>query len=81
MQYEWNNEGEKEIPEEERAEEEEVETVGEVEEEDDIQEDEDDIQEDEDVSEEELEEGFNDESRERSLEPSEPGYDVVSYLG
>eukprot|EP00092_Neocalanus_flemingeri_P004682 GFUD01005046.1.p1 GENE.GFUD01005046.1~~GFUD01005046.1.p1 ORF type:complete len:981 (-),score=378.58 GFUD01005046.1:1508-4450(-) len=68
-QYEWNNEGEKEIPEEEALSEE-IEPAGEISDDEDIQEDEED-------REDELEEGSNDESGERRLELSEPGYDLV----
>eukprot|EP00092_Neocalanus_flemingeri_P032914 GFUD01035796.1.p1 GENE.GFUD01035796.1~~GFUD01035796.1.p1 ORF type:complete len:1098 (-),score=441.33 GFUD01035796.1:620-3913(-) len=67
-QYEWNNEGEKEIPEEEALSEE-IEPAGEI---SDVE----DIQEDEEDREDELEEGSNDESGERRLELSEPGYDL-----
>eukprot|EP00092_Neocalanus_flemingeri_P001652 GFUD01001762.1.p1 GENE.GFUD01001762.1~~GFUD01001762.1.p1 ORF type:complete len:1286 (-),score=466.67 GFUD01001762.1:638-4495(-) len=67
-QYEWNNEGEKEIPEEEALSEE-IEPAGEISDDEDIQEDEED-------REDELEEGSNDESGERRLELSEPGYDL-----
>ena len=69
LQYEWNNEGEKELPEEEVVSEE-IEPVGEILEERDVQEDEED-------NDDELEEGSNDESGERRLELSEPGYDLV----
>eukprot|EP00092_Neocalanus_flemingeri_P017260 GFUD01018663.1.p1 GENE.GFUD01018663.1~~GFUD01018663.1.p1 ORF type:complete len:1094 (+),score=426.85 GFUD01018663.1:58-3339(+) len=68
-QYEWNNEGEKEIPEEEALSEE-IEPAGEISDDEDIQEDEED-------REDEVEEGSNDESGERRLELSEPGYDLV----
>eukprot|EP00092_Neocalanus_flemingeri_P032916 GFUD01035798.1.p1 GENE.GFUD01035798.1~~GFUD01035798.1.p1 ORF type:complete len:1214 (-),score=439.26 GFUD01035798.1:620-4261(-) len=61
-QYEWNNEGEKEIPEEEALSEE-IEPAGE-------------ISDDEEDREDEVEEGSNDESGERRLELSEPGYDL-----
>eukprot|EP00092_Neocalanus_flemingeri_P017259 GFUD01018662.1.p1 GENE.GFUD01018662.1~~GFUD01018662.1.p1 ORF type:complete len:1085 (+),score=424.13 GFUD01018662.1:56-3310(+) len=67
-QYEWNNEGEKEIPEEEALSEE-IEPAGEIS-------DDENIQEDEENREDEVEEGSNDESGERRLELSEPGYDL-----
>jgi len=74
LQYEWNSEGEKPIPEEEKLDDDDVESVGQVAEvEDDAV-----IEYDEEIDEEvdEEEEVSHEENRERSLEPSEPGYDV-----
>jgi len=68
-QYEWNSEGERAIPEEDQIEEEEVVSDSEAEQ-DDI------IQQNEERDEQEQEQVSHEESRERSLEPSEPGYDL-----
>ena len=38
------------------------------------------IQENEETDEQEQQEASHEESRERSLEPSEPGYDLVSFI-
>ena len=38
------------------------------------------IQENEETDEQEEQEASHEESRERSLEPSEPGYDLVSFI-
>merc|ERR1719153_416391 len=66
--YEWNSEGERAIPEEETEEEEIV--SDEEAEHDDV------TQQNEEIDEQESEQVSHEEYRERSLEPSEPGYDL-----
>ena len=70
-QYEWNSEGERAIPEEEETEEEEVVSDEEPEHDNVIQ---------QEMDEQESEQVTHEENRERSLEPSEPGYDLVKTI-
>jgi len=72
-QYEWNDEGEREIPEEEAVSEE-IEPVEIIAEDVDIPEDDEEIEREESID--ESDDGLNYEREERRLEPSEPGYDL-----